>query len=65
MLHFDGKEFKEDLLALIPMEGHTTGDIIVTKLSERFERLSLSFEKINLLVTEAASMLGKHRGLVG
>ena len=62
--YFNGKEFKEDLLALIPMEGHTTGDIIVTKLSERFERLSLSFEKVNLLITDGApAMVGKHRGL--
>ena len=63
--YFDGKEFKEDLLALIPLEGQTTADIIFTKLSERFERLSLSFEKVNLLVTDGApAMVGKHRGLV-
>ena len=35
--YFDGKEFKEDLLAFIPLEGQTTADIIFTKLSERFE----------------------------
>ncbi|XP_031424446.1 SCAN domain-containing protein 3-like [Clupea harengus] len=63
--YFDGKEFKEDLLAFIPLEGQTTADIIFTKLSERFERLSLSFEKVNLLVTDGApAMVGKHRGLV-
>ncbi|KAK0137495.1 SCAN domain-containing protein 3 [Merluccius polli] len=63
--YFDGKLFREDLLALIPLEGHTTGDILFTELSKVFERLSLSFEKCNLLVTDGApAIVGRHRGLV-
>ncbi|XP_034150622.1 zinc finger BED domain-containing protein 5-like [Esox lucius] len=63
--YFDGKQFREDLLSLIPLEGNTTGDIIFTELSKVFERHSLSFEKVNLLVTDGApAMVGKHRGLV-
>ncbi|XP_071380293.1 SCAN domain-containing protein 3-like [Centroberyx affinis] len=63
--YFDGKEFKEELLSLIPLEGNTTGDIIFNKLEELFRLHSLSFEKINLIVTDGApAMVGKHRGLV-
>lgn len=52
--YFDGKQFKEDLLAVIQLEAHTTGDIIFTKLSE-----------VNLLVKDGTSaMVGKQRGLV-
>ena len=39
--YFDGTVFREDLLALIPLEGNTTGEIIFNKLSELFKRLSL------------------------
>lgn len=49
---FDGKEFREELLSLIPLEGHTTGDIVFTKLAELFKPHSLSFEKVKLMVTD-------------
>ncbi|XP_061569005.1 SCAN domain-containing protein 3-like [Cololabis saira] len=63
--YFDGKEFREELLSLFPLEGNTTGEIIFNKLEEVFRLHSLSFEKINLIVTDGApAMLGKHRGLV-
>ncbi|XP_033969485.1 protein FAM200A-like [Trematomus bernacchii] len=63
--YFDGKEFREELLSLIPLEGHTTGDVIFTKLEELFRLHSLSFERVNLIVTDGApAMVGKHRGLV-
>uniref|UniRef100_UPI00358F329E general transcription factor II-I repeat domain-containing protein 2A-like n=1 Tax=Myxine glutinosa TaxID=7769 RepID=UPI00358F329E len=63
--YVDGKVFREELLSLIPLEGHTTGDIIFTKLEELFRLHSLSFEKINLIVTDGApAMVGKRRGLV-
>ncbi|KAL1279145.1 hypothetical protein QQF64_025818 [Cirrhinus molitorella] len=62
--YFDGKEFREELLSLIPLEGHKTGDIIFLKLEELFRLHSLSFEKVNLIVTDGApAMVGKHRGL--
>ena len=63
--YFDGKVFKEELLALIPLEGHTTADVIFTKLDELFRLHSLSFDKVNLVVTDGApAMVGRHRGLV-
>ena len=40
--YFDGKEFKEELLSLIPLEGHTTADVIFTKLEELFRRRGLT-----------------------
>ena len=43
--YFDGKDFKEELLALIPLEGLTTGTIIFGKLEELFQKHVLSFEK--------------------
>lgn len=64
---FYGKEFREELLSLIPLEGHTTGDVIFTKLEELLRLLSysLSYERVNLIVTDGApAMVGKHRGLV-
>ena len=63
--YFDGKDFKEKLLSLIPLEGCTTGDAIFAKLEELFQLHSLSFERVNLIVTDGApAMVGKHRGLV-
>uniref|UniRef100_A0A3B3Q8E9 HAT C-terminal dimerisation domain-containing protein n=1 Tax=Paramormyrops kingsleyae TaxID=1676925 RepID=A0A3B3Q8E9_9TELE len=58
-------DFKEELLSLIPLEGHTTGEAIYAKLEELFKLHSLSFERVNLIVTDGApAMVGKHRGLV-
>ena len=63
--YFDGKDFKEELLALIPLEGLTTGAIIFGKLEELFQKHGLSFEKVNLVVTDVApAMIGRNRGLV-
>lgn len=63
--YFDGKEFREELLALLALEGRTTGDVMFTKVEELFQRHSLSFKKINLIVTDGApAMTGCHRGLV-
>ena len=63
--HFDGKDFKEELLALIPLEGLTTGAIIFGTLEELFQKHGLSFEKVNLAVTDGApAMIGRNRGLV-
>uniref|UniRef100_A0A673J126 HAT C-terminal dimerisation domain-containing protein n=1 Tax=Sinocyclocheilus rhinocerous TaxID=307959 RepID=A0A673J126_9TELE len=49
--YFDGKVCPSNL---IPLEGHTTGDIIFMKLEELFRLHSLSFEKVNLIVTDGA-----------
>lgn len=63
--YFDGKEFRELLLSLIPLEGHATGDIVFTKVAELFKPHSLSFEKVKLMVTDGApATVGKHRGPV-
>ncbi|XP_076137839.1 zinc finger BED domain-containing protein 5-like [Alosa pseudoharengus] len=61
--YFDGKEFREELLALIPLEGNTTGDVMFAKVEELFKQHALPFEKINLIVTDGApAMVGCHRG---
>lgn len=39
---FDGKEIKKELLALIPLEGSTRGDIMFSKLEELFTLHGLS-----------------------
>ncbi|KAL0146797.1 hypothetical protein M9458_057736 [Cirrhinus mrigala] len=63
--YFDGKDFKEELLFLFPLEGHTTEEAIYAKLEELFKLHSVSFERVNLIVTDGApAMVGKHRGLV-
>lgn len=57
---FDGKEFREELLSFIPLEGHATGDIMFTKLEDLFKMHSLSFEKVKLMVTDGPpAMVGK------
>lgn len=61
---FDGECFREDLLGLIPMEGHTTGEILFTKIASFFEENNLDLERINMLVTDGApSMAGREQGL--
>uniref|UniRef100_A0A8C5FQQ1 DUF4371 domain-containing protein n=1 Tax=Gadus morhua TaxID=8049 RepID=A0A8C5FQQ1_GADMO len=63
--YFDGKEFREELLALIPLEGNTTGDVTFAKVEEFIKQHALPIEKINLIVTDGApAMVGCHRGLV-
>lgn len=63
--YFDGKEFREELLSLIPLEGNTTGDVMFAKIEELFKAYALQFDKINLIVTDGApAMVGCHRGLV-
>ena len=34
----NGKDFQEELLALLPLEDNNTGDIIIGKLGEFFEK---------------------------
>ncbi|KAJ4921943.1 hypothetical protein JOQ06_021714 [Pogonophryne albipinna] len=63
--YFDGKDFKEELLALIPLEGNTTGEIIFEKVEELFKKHGLLLQKVNLIVTDGApAMVGKNRGMV-
>ncbi|XP_032387795.1 uncharacterized protein LOC116699370 [Etheostoma spectabile] len=63
---FDGECFREDLLGLIPMEGHTTGEIIFTKIASFFEENNLDLARVNMLVTDGApSMAGRDQGLAG
>ncbi len=58
---FDGDCIWEDLLGLIPLGGHTTGEILSTKITSFFE---LDLEHVSMLVTDGApSMAGKKRGL--
>ncbi|KAL0204235.1 hypothetical protein M9458_002253, partial [Cirrhinus mrigala] len=62
--YFDGKDFREELLALLPLEDHTTADIIFGKLEDLFKSHGLPLDKINLTVTDGApAMIGKNKGL--
>lgn len=61
---FDGECFREDLLGLIPLEGHTTGEILFTKIASFFEENNLDLARVNMLVTDGApSMVGRDQGL--
>ncbi|XP_071059414.1 zinc finger BED domain-containing protein 5-like [Pseudochaenichthys georgianus] len=61
--YFDEKDFKEELLALIPLEGNT--EIIFEKVEELFKKHGLLLQKVNLIVTDGApAMVGKNRGMV-
>ena len=62
---FDGKCFREELLALITLEDYTTGEIISNQIKLFFEKNALDLKKICLLVTDGApSMLGKCQGVI-
>ena len=57
---FDGECFREDLLGLIPTEGHTTSEILF------FKENNLDLACVNMLVTDGApSMAGRDQGLAG
>ncbi|KAJ8333792.1 hypothetical protein SKAU_G00411110 [Synaphobranchus kaupii] len=61
---FDGECFREELLGLIPLEGHTTGEILFTKIASFFEDNKLDLARVNMLVTDGApSMAGRQQGL--
>jgi len=63
--YYDGKDFREELLALLPLEDNSTADIIFGKLEDFFKSHGLSLDKINLTVTDGApAMIGKNKGLV-
>ena len=62
---FDGVCFREELLGLIPWEGHTTGEVIFQKIVSFFNELQLDLKKVCLLVTDGApAMIGRVQGLV-
>uniref|UniRef100_A0A669CMJ3 Uncharacterized protein n=1 Tax=Oreochromis niloticus TaxID=8128 RepID=A0A669CMJ3_ORENI len=61
---FDGKCFREELLGLLPLEGHTTGEIMFEKISAFFEDNGVDMKRVCMLVTDGApSMAGKVSGL--
>lgn len=63
---FDGECFREDLLGLIPMEGHTIGEILFTKIASYFEENYLDLARVNMLVTDGAhSISAGIRGSLG
>ncbi|CAB1443411.1 unnamed protein product, partial [Pleuronectes platessa] len=45
------------LLGLIPMEGHTTGEILFTKIFPFFEVNNLDLAHVNMLVTDGAPLI--------
>lgn len=63
--YFDGDIFKEELLSMLPLTTHTTGEAIFSAVKTFFEEKGLDLGKINLLVTDGCpSMIGKERGIV-
>ncbi|KAK0135642.1 SCAN domain-containing protein 3 [Merluccius polli] len=61
---FDGECFREDLLGLIPLDGHTTGEILFEKVISFFRENQLELDRINMPVTDGApAMSGRTRGL--
>lgn len=61
---FDGDVFREDILALIPLEGQTTGEIVFQKIVAFFKDNGLNLDHVNMLVTDGApSMAGRVKGL--
>uniref|UniRef100_A0A8C1S060 Uncharacterized protein n=1 Tax=Cyprinus carpio TaxID=7962 RepID=A0A8C1S060_CYPCA len=62
---FDGDVFREELLCLLPIQGHATGEIIFNELMQFFEKNGLDLSKVMSVVTDGApSMVGHHRGLI-
>uniref|UniRef100_A0A3Q3NFP3 HAT C-terminal dimerisation domain-containing protein n=1 Tax=Labrus bergylta TaxID=56723 RepID=A0A3Q3NFP3_9LABR len=60
----DGKCFREELLGLLPLQGHTTGEIVFGKISAFLKNNGLDMERVCMLVTDGApSMAGKVNGL--
>lgn len=57
----DGEFFREDLLVLFPMEGHTTGEILFAKIAAFFEENNLDLASVNM----TPSMAGRDQGLAG
>ncbi|XP_060768194.1 SCAN domain-containing protein 3-like [Neoarius graeffei] len=62
---YDGTIFREELLGLLPLEEHTTGEVIFDKISSFFRDNGLDMKRVCMLVTDGApSMTGKKSGLV-
>uniref|UniRef100_A0A3Q1CR85 HAT C-terminal dimerisation domain-containing protein n=1 Tax=Amphiprion ocellaris TaxID=80972 RepID=A0A3Q1CR85_AMPOC len=56
--------FREELLCLLPLKGHTTGEIFFDKISAFFQANGLDVARVCMLVTDAASsMAGRVNGL--
>ena len=62
-VRFFGECFHEDLLGLIPMEGHTTSEIIFTKIASFLKENNMDLACINILVTDGAPLDGGHRSV--
>lgn len=61
---FDGESFREDILGLLPLGGHTTGEVIFNAIVSFFEENKLDLGRINMLVTDGApAMAGRIQGL--
>lgn len=62
---YDGVRVREELLGLVPLEGHTTGEVIFQKIVTFFNEHELDLQKVCLLVTDGApAMTGRVKGLV-
>lgn len=62
---FDCKIFREELLGLLLLDGHTTGEVVFEKMSAFFIDNGLDMERVCMFVTDGApSMTGKISSLV-
>lgn len=63
---FDGHNFREELLCLLPLPGRTMGEICFNEVTTQFfEKNGLDMTKIVSIVTDGApSMVGRQQGLV-
>ncbi|XP_042272644.1 zinc finger BED domain-containing protein 5-like [Thunnus maccoyii] len=62
---FDGVCFWEEPLGLIPLEGHTTVEVIFQKIVSFFNERELDLQKVCLLVNDGTpTMIGRVQGLV-
>uniref|UniRef100_A0A8C6PNY7 DUF4371 domain-containing protein n=1 Tax=Nothobranchius furzeri TaxID=105023 RepID=A0A8C6PNY7_NOTFU len=60
----DCARFREELLCLLPLKGHTTGEVFFDKISTFFQNNGLDRTRVCLLVTDGApSMAGRINGL--
>ncbi len=61
----DRIRFREELLGLIPLEGHATGEVMFQKIVAFFKVRELDLQKVCLLVTNGTpAMIGRLQGLV-
>lgn len=63
--YFDNNRVYEELICLLPFEGTTRGEDILSEFVKRFEKRGLDLTKIFCVTTDGApAMIGTHKGFV-